>query len=38
MIEMKSTLKIDGKDSMTFILANQENPKDALTIRYKRKS
>jgi hypothetical protein len=38
MVEMKSTLKIDGKDGMTFTLTNQENPRDTLTIRYKRKS
>ena len=37
MVEMKSTLKIDGKDSMTFILTNQGSPNDTLTIRYKRK-
>jgi hypothetical protein len=38
MVDMKSTLKIEGKDSMTFTMTNQGSPNDTLTIRYKRKS
>jgi hypothetical protein len=35
---MKTTLKIDGKDSLIFTLTNQGMPSDAMTIRYKRKN
>jgi hypothetical protein len=38
MVDMKSTLKIDCKDNMTFTLTNQGRPSDTMTIRYKRKS
>jgi hypothetical protein len=38
MVDMKSTLKIEGKDSMTFTLTNEGSPRDTMTIRYKRKS
>ena len=38
MVDMKTTLKIDGKDSLIFTLTNQGMPSDAMTIRYKRKN